>query len=32
VDLVIDGDRLLADSSLPAPFDALVHQTGGQDP
>lgn len=28
----LDGGRLLADSSLPAPFDALVHQTGGQDP
>jgi glucosamine kinase len=28
----LDGGRLLADSALPAPFGALVHQTGGQDP
>lgn len=28
----LDGGRLLADSPLPAPFGALVHQTGGQDP
>jgi N-acetylglucosamine kinase-like BadF-type ATPase len=28
----LDGGRLLAGSSLPAPFDALVHQTGGQNP
>jgi glucosamine kinase len=28
----LDGGRLLAGSSVPAPLDALVHQTGGQDP